>query len=102
MANRITFTPKKQLEFLNELREEPNVRRASSAVGISTRTAYDHRKGDPAFAEAWDVAIDEGINSLEDEAVRRALKGSDTMLIFLLKCRRPDVYSDRARVDLTT
>jgi hypothetical protein len=32
---------------------------------------------------------------LEDEALRRAKDKSDTLLIFLLKARRPEKYKDR-------
>jgi hypothetical protein len=38
---------------------------------------------------------------LEAEARRRAMSTSDTLLIFLLKARRPAVYRENARVELT-
>jgi hypothetical protein len=36
-----------------------------------------------------------GTDALEDEALRRAKDKSDTLLIFLLKARRPEKYKDR-------
>jgi hypothetical protein len=38
---------------------------------------------------------------LERIAVRRASKGSDVLLIFLLKAGRPEVYRDHHRVEHT-
>src|SRR6202046_5839068 len=46
------------------------------------------------FAGAWDEAIECGTERLEDEAIRRALESSDTMLIFMLKARKPAVYRE--------
>jgi hypothetical protein len=50
---------------------------------------------DEAFGMAVADAIEEGTDRLEDEAKRRAMKQSDTLIIFLLKARRPDKYKDR-------
>jgi hypothetical protein len=75
------------------------VGRAAHAAGVGRRTAYDRRERDPEFAEQWDAAIEEGIEELEAEAARRAMEGSDTLIMFLLKARRPKVYSERYRVE---
>jgi hypothetical protein len=40
-------------------------------------------------------ALDTGTDLLEDEVLRRALEYSDTLLIFLLKARRPAKYRER-------
>lgn len=47
-----------------------------------------------AFAAEWDEAVDEGTDVLEDVAFRRAVDGSDRLLIFLLKARRPEKFRD--------
>ena len=48
-------------------------------------------------ARAWDDAVREGIDCLEDEALRRATKGgSDRLLEMLLRRRRPEVYARHA------
>src|SRR5206468_803097 len=60
--------------------------------------AYDLRCADEQFADAWEDALEAGTQVLEDEARRRALDRSDTLLIFLLKARRPHVYRDNVRV----
>jgi hypothetical protein len=72
---------------------------------------------DEEFAAAWADAIEEATETLERVAVRRAMVGtdrpifnggkqvgtvrevSDTLLIFLLKARRPDVYRDNAKIE---
>ena len=53
---------------------------------------------DPAFHEAWQEALEIALENLEAEARRRAMSGSDTLLIFLLKSLKPDTYGDKIRV----
>jgi hypothetical protein len=90
---------------------------AAEDAGIGRSTAWLWRKNDPEFAAAWDEAVAEGVDRLEDEAHRRAVEGynprpiyhkgkkvgeireySDSLLGLLLKGRRPEVYArgDRA------
>lgn len=106
-------TPEKRAAFLDALADSCNVSRACEAVGIARRTAYLWRETDPDFADEFDRARRIGAEALEDEAVRRAHEGtlepvfykgelvdtvrkySDTLLIFLLKGAKPDVYKDR-------
>lgn len=59
-------------------------------------TYYRWRDEDPEFAAAVDEAIEEGTDVLEDIALRRAKKQSDTLVIFLLKARRRDKYGDKS------
>jgi hypothetical protein len=85
---------------------------AAEEAGIGCSTAWQWRKNDPEFAAAWDEAVAEGVDRLEDEAHRRAVEGynsrpiyhkgkkvgeirkySDSLLTPLLKCRRPEVYN---------
>lgn len=98
--------------FLKTLANTGVVRVACVAAGVHFTTAYEHRSKDPAFAEAWDTALEEACDALEAEARRRALIGterpvfykgqqcgtireySDVLLIFLLKANRPEKYRD--------
>jgi hypothetical protein len=59
------------------------------------QTAYDWRNRDTEFAAAWDAAIESGTDKLEDVARKRAVNQSDTLMIFLLKGRRPAKYRER-------
>lgn len=78
-----------------------NMSLSAHGCGIARDTAYDARRRDPVFADALANAREVAVDSLEAEARNRALKGSDVLLIFLLKAARPDIYRDNARVELT-
>lgn len=90
-----------QRVFVEQLVKGQTITDAVKAAGICRRTAYSWRESDKAFAEAWDDALEIGTEKLEKEATRRALKSSDTLLIFLLKARRPTVYRERVSAELT-
>lgn len=93
-------TPQKVLDaFIEGLEQGATITDACKAAGIGRMTAYDHRQRDEAFALRWADAIERGTEELETEARRRAMTGSDTLMIFLLKARRPDVYRERLSVD---
>jgi hypothetical protein len=87
--------------FLGTFGSTGIVRVACHAAGISRTQAYRERQRNPRFAQAWDQAEEDSTEALEAEARRRAMSVSDTLLIFLLKARRPAVYRDNARLELT-
>lgn len=101
MANRTSRTPKKVSAFLGALRDGLSINAACKASGVARRTAYDWREADPEFRKAWDDAVETGTDELEDVAIARAKDSSDTLLIFLLKARRPDKYKDRVAKELS-
>jgi len=74
-------TPKKQRPprweraFLASLCEIGNVRLACEAAGIERSTAYDRYHAYPDFAKAWDAALEQAADLLEEEARRRAYEG---------------------------
>ncbi len=108
---------KRRAAFLKALAETANVSYACKQSGVPRRTAYQWRTDVPKFAGAWDEAVELGTDALEDEAVRRAHAGtdkpvfykgavcgaireySDTLLIFMLKARRPEKFKERTEVD---
>ena len=116
MANRTKQTPKKEGEFLDALAETGNVTRACVSAKIGRATVYEWRAADEEFRERWETALDLGCDALEDEATRRAHDGvpepvyyqgevvgqvqkySDTLLMFLLKGRRPEKFKDRTEL----
>jgi hypothetical protein len=95
MANRTKFTAIKREEFCRVLAGGDSVTAAAESVGLSRRAAYNAREADPDFAAEWDAAVEAGTDRLEDEAKRRGLDKSDTLLIFLLKGRRREKYGDK-------
>jgi ribosome modulation factor len=94
------YKPAWEARFLEVFAATGNVRLATGAAGISRDTPYKRAQVDPAFAEAWRAAREDAVDTLEAEARRRALAGSDTLIMFLLKSLRPDVYRERASVDV--
>jgi hypothetical protein len=81
--------------FLRSLEAGCTVDEAAKSANAGRRTVYRWRENDEKFAKAWDRALDRGTSVLEDIALERAKEKSDTLLIFLLKSRRPDVYAER-------
>lgn len=106
-------TLEKEREFLEALASTCSVAKACTIAKITRQRVYEWREEDPDFAIAWERAKQLGADVLEDEAVRRAHQGigkpiyykgelvdtvreySDTLLIFLLKGAKPDIYKDR-------
>lgn len=91
--------PEDRQAFLMALAAGQSVTAAAEAAGIDRKTAYRWRDAEPDFAAGWEDALEDGTDRLEDEALRRAFAGSDLLLIFLLKARRPRKYCDRHRVE---
>jgi len=58
--------------------------------------ARKHRKEDPDFRQAWDQAIEDGIDLLVAEIMLRARHSSDLLAMFLLKALRPEKYRQTA------
>ena len=95
MSSKIYNPSKKRATFLKALASGDSVTNACNAAGIGRRTAYDWRGDDEDFAAEWSDAVETGTDVLEDVAIRRAIDGSDTLLIFMLKARRPEKFKDR-------
>lgn len=111
-------TPKKdwRVPFLEALARTGSVVGAAAKAKVHRSTAYELKSADPAFAALWAEAEAVSVELMEAEARRRAVEGtlrpvfqggkkvgevleySDTLIIFLLKARRPDVYRDHAKV----
>jgi hypothetical protein len=106
--------PKKRL-FLEIYANSGRASIACRAVGIGRSTEWLWRKRDSQFAALREQAHAMAVESMEDEARRRAVDGtvepvfaggkvcgsirrySDSLLIFLLKAAKPEVYRDRWR-----
>lgn len=109
--------------FLEAFAEFGIVTAACGVAGVSRSTAYERRKLDEAFAAAWSDVETATTERMEAEARRRAVEGwvereelevahdedgnpyevrtlivrkySDTLLMFMLKARKPDMYRER-------
>lgn len=96
-----------------------NLKRACDLTGISPASHYQWLRRDPAYLSAYEDAALEAADVLEAEAFRRGHDGtdkpvfyqgaqcgvvreySDSLLTTLLKARRPDVFGDKIKQELT-
>ncbi|HET7884269.1 MAG TPA: hypothetical protein VFL55_25505 [Acetobacteraceae bacterium] len=85
-------TSKKRKAFLDAIEAGGSIQRACQAAGIARSAAYAWRDDDAGFASDWNDAVEQGTDQLEDAARQRALNGSDLLIIFLLRARRPHLY----------
>lgn len=110
---------KQRSKFIAHLAECGVVTDARIKARIPHKTLYHWRRRFPTFAKAWEEALDRATDVLEDEAHRRAYAGvsepvfykgrecgqvqkySDTLLIFLLKGRRPARFRENHRIEHT-
>ncbi len=88
------MTHRRLKAFLLSLEQTGSVTEAAKTAKIGRTTAYDHKRNDPMFSKQWDEALEKACDQLEDEARRRAFAGSDVLLMFLLKGRRPQVWRE--------
>jgi hypothetical protein len=121
---RLKLTRECRERFLKALAETGIVSAAVEIAGTSRTRVYELRKRDAAFAKAWDEAEEQAADALEAEAWRRAVDGvpeplvsagkvvrdddgqplairrySDTLMLALLKARRPERFKDRAYIE---
>jgi hypothetical protein len=83
-----------QKAFLAALENTGSITSSAEAASMGRSNVYQYRKTDPEFARLWDEAIEKACDLLEDEARKRAFGGSDVLLMFLLKGRRPQVWRE--------
>lgn len=109
----------KKASFLAAYADTGNITTSAQIAGIARPTHYDWMQDDPEYVTAFLQAEGQAIDSLEREARRRAIEGteepvyqggrevgtirkfSDVLLIFLLKGARPQKYRDNSRVEVT-
>lgn len=110
--------------FMHVLARTGEVSSAARAVGVPRTYVYEVRKNDPVFRAAWEEANEVASDLLDQVAWRRATVGeevvvtrttrrfkdnelaeetvveersqrrSDTVLMFLMRARRPGLYGD--------
>lgn len=68
--------------------------KACKATGIDPRKVTAWEKNED-FVAVYDAAMGAIADALEEEAIRRAMEGSDKLLEKLLKAFKPEKYADR-------
>jgi hypothetical protein len=75
---------------------------SARAAGISRNAVFEWRRDDPAFAAEFEQAYAEGTDVWEAEGRRRAFTESDTLFIFLMKARDPEMTANTAKARQNT
>lgn len=102
MGATLTHSAQEKREaFLTAIADGQTVTQAAELVDVPRRTVYNWKRDDPVFAASWEECYDVGTDYLERVAQERAVNGSDLLLIFLLKGRRPGKYRDNVRHEVT-
>jgi len=109
--------PEAQIKYLTFLAKYGLVSKAAAYAGVSSETARLHRQANDDFAAAHDEALEIFRDSLENEALRRAIDGwdepvyqkgelvgtihrhSERMMELLLKANLPNKYRDNIKVE---
>lgn len=102
----------KQKEFLQNFRDCASVKVAADRTKISRTLVYIWKEQDQLFLQEWDMALKEVCGAMEDEAIRRAMRGtkkpvyqgglkvgeittySDVLLMFLMRGWMKEKYAD--------
>jgi hypothetical protein len=72
----------KKAAMLRVYMDTASVTRACKIVGINRERHYTWLKEDPDYKAAFAVAVDRAADALEDEAVRRAKRGTEKPVIY--------------------
>ena len=102
MVRQTKRTPKRETALIDALRSGSAIGTACAMAGIGRSTLHEWRHAEPDFNARFEDAIEYGTDVLEDVARTRAVRESDTLLIFLLKARRPDKYRERLDINLVS
>jgi len=93
-----------QERFLKHYASVGNASQACELAGVARQTMYDWQTNDSqGFRDRWDQSRGAYADSLERLVHERLIdpsgnRGSDILLMFNLKSRRPEVYGDRVTV----
>jgi hypothetical protein len=112
-------TDEQRQTFLDALAKSGVIADACAAASVSRRQVYEWRK-DEQFEHAYKEACEEAADGLESEARRRAVEGvtrkrynkdgdiiseemvySDTLLLALLKARKPNDFAERSKTEIS-
>lgn len=111
-VRRVRHSPKVRAKVIAEFRRTGRIDLACAAAGCDRDCHYIWLKKDEKYATDFEAARVQVAGLMEDEAMRRATKGtlkpvsiggqihfvyefSDRLLEFLLKCRNRQVFGDR-------
>lgn len=76
-TRRKLFGVRRQEIFLDALAASCNVAASAAAAGVCAGAVYAQRRKNPAFRDAWNVALEQGYARLEAALLERAERGLD-------------------------
>lgn len=79
------FTRERKEAFLEHFAATCDATASAEAAEVSIFTVYDHRRNDPAFAAAWQEALEQGYARLEAEAVAQRIAALEKLRVRLGK-----------------
>ncbi|HEY7117502.1 MAG TPA: hypothetical protein VH475_13020 [Tepidisphaeraceae bacterium] len=92
-------TPEHEERIVAKLARGWSIHAACKVAKISRQTYYTWRTEDEDFAALCDDAIEMGTDYLEDVATRQATDGNTSLMVLLLKARRPEKYRERLQTE---
>ena len=119
MVNHTKLTQEKREQFIDCIRDTGNVTWAARLIGMSRAYMYEIKEKDSVFAETWENAFNEFLDTVEAEVKRRAIDGiikpvfykgervdndqvreySDNLLMFYMKRHRKE-FRDSSKVEV--
>jgi hypothetical protein len=93
------YPPNRVQKFLDTYAQTASISEAAKAAKITLAMHYQHLEADPRYRKAFEAAQQQAVDLLEAEAFRRALAGSDELLMFLLRAWRPERYQEHTTVE---
>jgi hypothetical protein len=88
-------------EWIAAYEEKGTVTAACKVVGIARETAYQHRRRDGGFREAWEAAEEAVTEVIEKTLVEVAIEDRNVRALEIaLKSRRPEKYREGLNVDV--
>lgn len=93
---------KKKKQFLEEFKNcKGIISIASNKVGITRQAVWNWIQKDPDFKEKYDSILDDQIDFVEDKLLQKIEDGSDTAIIFYLKCKgKKRGYVEKQEIDI--
>lgn len=82
-----------KVEFLKNYAACGVLRATTTKMGLTNQTVHAWLRDDEAFNEAFQKVKEAMLGKLELEATNRALAGSDSLLMFMLKAQDPQMYN---------
>lgn len=90
----------KMTRVLNEYAKCGVIGTACDRAGIARSQHTKWLENFPKYKELYEIMRERFVDGLEVVAMERAKEKSDSLMMFMLKAHRKDVYGDQSKIDL--